>query len=58
MNEFKRNVKTSYQQPQDENDFCDAPLASDDGHIKTHTVLISSLSPVFKYIQDSKTCKI
>ena len=41
LNEFKRNVKTSYQQPQDENDFCDAPLACGDGHIKTHTVLIS-----------------
>ena len=48
LNEFERNVKTYWQQLQDEKHFCDVTLACDDGHIKTHKILISSCSPVLK----------
>ena len=50
LNEFETNVKIYWQQLQDEKDFCDVTLVCDDGQIKTHKIMISSCSPVFKNI--------
>ena len=50
LNEFERNVKTYWQQLRDEKDFCDVSLSCDDGHIKTHKILISCCSSVLKNI--------
>ena len=46
LNGFEKNVKTSWQELQKEDDFCDVVLACEDKQIKTHQLIISSCSPV------------
>ena len=46
----ERNVGISWQELQNETDFCDVTLACEDKQIKTHKVIISSCSPVFQNI--------
>ena len=50
LNEFERNVKTSWRELQIEKDFCDVTLACEDKQIQTHKIIISSSSPVLKNI--------
>ena len=50
LNEFENNIKTSWQELQAENDFCDVTLACDDKQIKAHKIIISSSSPVLRNI--------
>ena len=50
LNEFERNVKTSWQDLQLEIDFCDVTLACEDKQIKTHKLIISSCSPILRNI--------
>ena len=49
-NEFVSNIKTFWKELEDEKDFCDVTLACGDKQIKTHKVVISSCSPVFRNI--------
>ena len=41
LNEFESNVKIYWQQLQVEKDFSDVTLVCDDGHIKSHKIIIS-----------------
>ena len=50
LNEFESNVKTFWKELKDEKDFCDVTLAGEDKQIKTHKVVISSCSPIFRNI--------
>ena len=50
QNDFDLNIKDSWKELQNQEDFCDVTLACDDKHIKTHKVIISSSSPIFRNI--------
>ena len=56
LNSFGRNVKTCWQDLQIDKYFWDVTLGYEDKHFKTHKVVLSSFSPVLKYI--SKTNQI
>ena len=49
-NEFQNSIKTFWKELELEQDFCDVTLACEDKQIKTHKVVISSCSPVFRNI--------
>ena len=46
MDGFKENIKTSWQELQDDRYFCDVILACEEKIIQTHKVVISSCSPI------------
>ena len=50
LNEFENNIKTFWKELEAEKDFCDVTLSCEDKQIKTHKVVISSCSPIFRYI--------
>ena len=50
LDEFERNIKTSWHKLQNEEDLFDVTLACEDKQIKTHKIIISSCSPVLKNI--------
>ena len=50
MDQFERNVGISWQELQNETDFCDVILACEDKQIRTHKVIISACSPVLRNI--------
>ena len=53
LNEFEDSVKIYWQELQMENYFCDVTLACENKQIKTHKLVISSLSPVLANILKS-----
>lgn len=50
LNVFEKNVKTSWQELQLEENYSDIILACEGKHIKTHKLVISSFSPVLRNI--------
>ena len=50
LDEFERNIKTSWQELQIESDFWDVTLTCEDKQIKAHKVIISSCSPLLRNI--------
>ena len=50
LNEFEDVIKSSWQELQRENDFCDITLACEDRQIKTHKFVISAFSPILRNI--------
>ena len=50
LNLFQKNIATSWQKLQAENDFCDVILACEDKQIKTHKLILSACSPVLRNI--------
>ena len=48
LNEFEKNIKTSWKELQEESDFCDVTLACEQKKIKTHKLIISACSPVLR----------
>ena len=50
LTQFGDNIRTTWQQLQVEDDFCDVTLACKDGQIPTHKIIISHSSPVLKNI--------
>ena len=50
LNEFENNIKSFWKDLEADKDFCDVTLACRDQQIKTHKVVISSCSPIFRNI--------
>ena len=47
-NDFQENLKASFDQLREGNDFSDVTLVCDDGEVKAHKLVLSSCSPFFK----------
>ena len=50
-NDFHENIKVSFGELRDDNDFSDVTLACEDGELEAHKVILSSCSPFFKRLQ-------
>ena len=53
LNSFGSSVQNTWQQLQNEGDFCDVTLACEDKQIQAHKIVICSSSPVLKSIVKS-----
>merc|ERR1719222_499008 len=47
-NDFQENLKASFNQLREGNDFSDVTLVCDDGEVEAHKLVLSSSSPLFK----------
>lgn len=50
LDDFRSNIRTTWEQLLIESDFCDVTLACRGGKIKTHRIIISHSRPVLKDI--------
>ena len=50
LDEFETKIKTTWQELQTQNYFCDVTLVCDENQIQAHRIILSSISPVFRNI--------
>ena len=55
LKDFDENICTSWQEIQNDTDFCDVTLACEDKQVNAHKIILSSCSPVLRTILKQKT---